>query len=151
MIYLASILLYAAYLIRYSRNSSEYDIISNSDADDGITKNYLNNLLLSEYASNMLSNFNFIYTDEELSKASKGNIVSYNYEEITSVKPDTDTKHDISSLNTLIAPIEAIAAAAIAPVVVQDIVQDVVPNNILSEPINKIPGQLPPNAVIGYA
>jgi len=141
MIYLISIFLYAAYLIRYSRNSSEYDIISNSDADDVITKNYLNNLLLSEYASNMLSNFNFIYTSDELSKVSKSTIVSYNYEEITPVKPDTDTIHDISSLNTLITPV---VAAVIAPAVVQDVASD----NVLPDPINQVPGQVPPN--IGY-
>ena len=77
-IYLISIYIYSAYLIRYSKSSSEYDIISNFDAEDSITENYLNNLLLSEYASNMYSNFDSSYTIKEFAKASKVAITYHN-------------------------------------------------------------------------
>lgn len=70
-IYIIGIYLYSAYLIRYSRDSSEYDIISNFDADDTITKNYFTNIILSEYASNMISNFNSTFTTAELLKANE--------------------------------------------------------------------------------
>lgn len=87
-IYLISIYIYSAYLIRYSKSSSEYDIISNFDADDSITENYLNNLLLSEYASNMYSNFDSSYTTKELAKASKV-AITYHYDNPESAKePD---------------------------------------------------------------
>lgn len=87
-IYLISIYLYSAYLMRYSKSSSEFDIISNYDADNTITKNYLNNLLLSEYASNMLSNFDSSYTIEELTKGSKA-VINYHYDDPESGKePD---------------------------------------------------------------
>jgi hypothetical protein len=90
-IYLISIYLYSAYLMRYSKSSSEFDIISNYDADNTITKNYLNNLLLSEYASNMLSNFDSSYTIEELTKGSKA-VINYHYDDPESGKePDKKT------------------------------------------------------------
>jgi hypothetical protein len=78
-IYLISIYIYSAYLIRYSKTFSEYDIISNFDADETITNNYVSNLILSEYASNMHSNFDSSYTNKEFAKASKV-VMSYHYD-----------------------------------------------------------------------
>ena len=89
-IYLISIYIYSAYLIRYSKSSSEYDIISNFDADATITENYLNNLLLSEYASNMSSSFDFSYTIEEMTKGSKA-VITYHYDDPEiAKKPDKE-------------------------------------------------------------
>ena len=89
-IYIIGLYLYSAYLIRYSKNSSEYDIISNFDADDSITKNYLTNIILSEYASNMISNYNSTFTAAELAKAYK---IAYKssdtYKETAPARPST--------------------------------------------------------------
>jgi hypothetical protein len=70
-IYITLIYIYSAYLIRYSKTSSEYDIIGNYDADETLATNYVTNILLSEYASNMISNYTSIYTNNELRKATE--------------------------------------------------------------------------------
>ena len=65
-LYLIGIYLYCAYLVRYGLNESQFDILSNPDADNWIPLEYLNNITLSLYANNILSNINAVYTDDEL-------------------------------------------------------------------------------------
>ena len=69
ILYCIMIYLYCAYLVRYGLNESQYDILSNPDADFNISINYISNILLSQYSTDILSNINAIYTDEELAAA----------------------------------------------------------------------------------
>ena len=69
ILYCIMIYLYCAYLVRYGLNESQYDILSNPDADFNISLNYISNILLSQYSTDILSNINAIYTDEELAAA----------------------------------------------------------------------------------
>ena len=69
ILYCIMIYLYCAYLVRYGLNESQYDILSNPDADFNISINYISNILLSQYSTDFLSNINTIYTDEELTTA----------------------------------------------------------------------------------
>jgi hypothetical protein len=69
ILYCIMIYLYCAYLVRYGLNESQYDILSNPDADFNISINYISNILLSQYSTDFLSNINTIYTDEELAAA----------------------------------------------------------------------------------
>ena len=65
-LYLIGTYLYCAYLVRYGLNESQFDILSNPDADFHIPLEYLYNITLSLYANNILSNINDVYTDDEL-------------------------------------------------------------------------------------
>ena len=147
-IYIIGLYLYSAYLIRYSRNSSEYDIISNFDGDDSITENYLTNIILSEYASNMISNYNSTFTAAELAKAYK---IAYksldSYEEaIPEPVPELPPAAPAAPAPPPAAPPVAPAAPAPPPVV------PVVPVVPVAPVAPAAPAPLvPPGAVLGYA
>ena len=104
-IYIILIYIYSAYLIRYSKNSSEYDIIGNFDADETISRNYLNNILLSEYASNMISNYNSTYTNNELSEATESYAGTF----------ETNYNEFVDTLSNTSAPVRPAPAAPTAP------------------------------------
>ena len=70
-LYFVATYLYCAYLVRYGLNESQFDILSNPDADLHISFEYLSNITLSQYANNILSNINAVYTDEELDEIAK--------------------------------------------------------------------------------
>jgi hypothetical protein len=66
IIYLILVYLYSTYIIKYSLEDSQFDIISNIDADDTISSEFIDYLLLSKYAEEMLKYESLYY--EELKK-----------------------------------------------------------------------------------
>jgi hypothetical protein len=93
ILYCIMIYLYCAYLVRYGLNESQYDILSNPDADFNISINYISNILLSQYSTDILSNINTIYTDEELAAAVNNKEV---IKEIEKLKAAEEAKDNIS-------------------------------------------------------
>jgi hypothetical protein len=70
-LYLIGIYMYSMYLTRYSLTEKQFDMLTNIDAEDVNSTKQIYNLLLQEYAKKMLSNFNSVYTTNELTEASK--------------------------------------------------------------------------------
>jgi hypothetical protein len=68
-LYLIITVLYCTYLVRYGLNENQFDILSNMDAERSISMDYLNNIFISQYAANILSNIDAIYTEAELTAA----------------------------------------------------------------------------------
>jgi len=68
-LYLIITVLYCTYLVRYGLNENQFDILSNMDAERSISMDYLKNIFISQYAANILSNIDAIYTDAELTAA----------------------------------------------------------------------------------
>ena len=60
-LYFIGIYMYSIYITRYSISSKEFEMITNMDAKDANSTNYINNLLLNKYIDNMLSKFNAVY------------------------------------------------------------------------------------------
>jgi len=63
IIYLILVYLYSTYIIKYSLEDSQFDIISNIDADDTISSEFIDYLLLSKYAEEMLK-YESLYYEE---------------------------------------------------------------------------------------
>jgi hypothetical protein len=63
IIYLILIYLYSTYIIKYSLEDSKFDIISNIDADETTSSKFIDYLLLSRYADELLK-YKSLYSEE---------------------------------------------------------------------------------------
>jgi len=84
-LYIIITVLYCTYLVRYGLNENQFDILSNMDAERSISMDYLNNIFISQYAANILSNIDAIYTEAELTAAANNEKVK---EHITGVEAE---------------------------------------------------------------
>ena len=62
-IYFIYIYIYSAYIVKYSLSDSKFDIIANIDADETISGNFIDYLLLSKYADDFISNYSLAYPE----------------------------------------------------------------------------------------
>jgi hypothetical protein len=64
-LYFIGIYMYSIYIVRYGISNKEFEMITNKDAKEINSTNYINNLLLNKYVDNMLSKFNSVYDGDE--------------------------------------------------------------------------------------
>ena len=112
-LYFVATYLYCAYLVRYGLNESQFDILSNPDADQIISMEYLNNITLSLYANNILSNINAVYTDEELDKIAKDEEIIKQFDDlIKEVEKEEAAKASVASAAAGGAGVAGVAGVA---------------------------------------
>jgi hypothetical protein len=64
-LYFIGIYMYSIYIVRYGISNKEFEMITNKDAKEINSTNYINNLLLNKYVDNMLSKFNSVYDGDQ--------------------------------------------------------------------------------------
>jgi len=65
-LYLIGVYMYCIYIIRFSINEDEYNILGNVDTPGEIGVRYIDTLLLKKYIKNITSSFNFMFTTDEM-------------------------------------------------------------------------------------
>ena len=71
-LYFIGIYMYSIYIVRYGISSKEFEMITNKDAKEINSTDYINNLLLNKYVDNMLSKFNAVYDGDQKDTADEG-------------------------------------------------------------------------------
>ena len=65
-LYLIGVYMYCIYIIRFSINEDEYNILGNVDTPGEIGVRYIDTLLLKKYIKNITSSFNFMFDFNEI-------------------------------------------------------------------------------------